>query len=259
MKNNNIAPIVPAVIYTNADTTKQQILQENQNKSGIYMFKNSINGKRYFGSSDNLKRRFSEYFNINYLESHKYMVICRALLKHGYSNFSLTILEYCEPSKCLEREGYYLKLLKPEYNTAKEPGAPMSGRTHSDESKQKISDALTGKNHSDESKQKISDALTGENHYNFGKTLSDEIKAKISDALTGSKCSDDTRKKISAAQPTSQVIEVFDLQEKTKTTYNSIREAARALNITQSRISMYFKNNQIKPYKGRYIFKKIYG
>jgi len=31
------------------------------------MFKNSINGKRYIGSSENLNRRFGEYFNENYL------------------------------------------------------------------------------------------------------------------------------------------------------------------------------------------------
>jgi group I intron endonuclease len=44
------------------------------------------------------------------------MYIYRALLKHGYSNFSLTILEYCSPEKCLEREDYYFQLLKHEYN-----------------------------------------------------------------------------------------------------------------------------------------------
>jgi len=37
---------------------------------------------------------------------------------------------------------------------------------------------------------------------------------------------------MSAAQPTSQVIEVFDLEEKTKISYNSIREAVIALNIS---------------------------
>jgi len=65
--------------------------------------------------------------------------ICSALLKHGLSNFSLEIMEYCSPSKCLEREGYYQKTLNPEYNIAKER-ASMSGRKHSDESKQIISD-----------------------------------------------------------------------------------------------------------------------
>ena len=33
--------------------------------------------------------------------------IYRALLKNGYSNFSITILEYCEPSQCLIREKHY--------------------------------------------------------------------------------------------------------------------------------------------------------
>jgi group I intron endonuclease len=42
--------------------------------------------------------------------------IYRAILKYGLENFSLTILEYCEPSKCLEREDDYFKLLKAENN-----------------------------------------------------------------------------------------------------------------------------------------------
>ena len=38
------------------------------------------------------------------------MIICNSLLKHGYSNFSLIILEYCDSGdkKCIEREQYYL-------------------------------------------------------------------------------------------------------------------------------------------------------
>lgn len=30
--------------------------------------------------------------------------ISRALIKYGYSNFTLEVLEYCEPSMLLERE-----------------------------------------------------------------------------------------------------------------------------------------------------------
>jgi hypothetical protein len=51
-------------------------------------------------------------------------------------------------------------------------------------------------------------------------------------------------------------IEVTDLQTGISTSYISMREAARALNILQSSISQYFKNNQKKPVKGRYIFVK---
>jgi hypothetical protein len=34
--NNPIVPIVPAVIYTNPDTQKKRILEENKGKSGVY-------------------------------------------------------------------------------------------------------------------------------------------------------------------------------------------------------------------------------
>ena len=59
------------------------------------MWKNLINKKKYVGSSDNLRRRFQQYFNNNHLIKNNSMQICRALLKHEYSNFSLEILEYC--------------------------------------------------------------------------------------------------------------------------------------------------------------------
>jgi group I intron endonuclease len=89
--------------YQNLDTEKNKILSANRQKSGVYMFKNKINGKKYIGSSENLKIRFLEYLNIHYLLRNTCMYICNALFKHGYSNFSLTILEYCVPEKCIER------------------------------------------------------------------------------------------------------------------------------------------------------------
>jgi hypothetical protein len=52
-------------------------------------------------------------------------------------------------------------------------------------------------------------------------------------------------------------VKVTDLETNITTTYNSMSAAASALNIPKSRISMYFANNQQKPYKNRYIFKKV--
>ena len=49
-KKNIILPVFPIKSYSNAEADKAQILSENQNKSGIYKWKNSINGKRYIGS-----------------------------------------------------------------------------------------------------------------------------------------------------------------------------------------------------------------
>jgi hypothetical protein len=56
-------------------------------------------------------------------------------------------------------------------------------------------------------------------------------------------------------------IEVFDLQENTTTSYNSISEAARALKINQARIVNYFSRNQQKvpPLSPPYYIKKKLG
>jgi len=53
-----------------------------------------VNGKKYIGSSADLRRRFRQYLNFNHLERNKSMAICLALLKYGYSKFSFEILEF---------------------------------------------------------------------------------------------------------------------------------------------------------------------
>jgi len=69
------------------------------------------------------------------------LTISRALVKYGYSNFTLEIVEYCDVSVLLEREQHYLDLLKPTYNIAKIAGSTL-GIPKSAETKVKISQAL---------------------------------------------------------------------------------------------------------------------
>src|SRR5437588_9124141 len=127
----SLVPIVPMKTYSNSEADKDTILSDNKNKSGIYMWQNTINGKRYIGSSENLNRRLSEYFNNNYLIRENSMQICRAMLKYVYSNFSLIILEYCDKEKGIEKEKYYINLFESEYNVIKDHTIPrMSGRKH---------------------------------------------------------------------------------------------------------------------------------
>ena len=139
-----LAAIIPIKSYSNAEAEKDIILKENKDKSGIYMWTNIINDKKYIGSSENLKARFLKYFNNNHLLSNTSMPICQALVKHGYSNFSLTILDYCEREKLLIREKHYWDIFNPEYNIAKDPTAPFSGRKHSDKTKKIMSDNKKG-------------------------------------------------------------------------------------------------------------------
>ena len=70
--------------------------------------------------------------------------IYKALLKYGYINFSLEILEYCDPSELLKREKYYIDFLLPEYNLSKVPGSPFLGMKHSGKSRAYLSDLNKG-------------------------------------------------------------------------------------------------------------------
>lgn len=115
-----------------------------KDRAGIYMITNKINGKFYIGKSKDIANRFYAYLNINRLENNKNIRINRALLKYGYSNFSLTILEFIDlkrkqPAKKLTqrreyrdlirkafglkshdvltlREDFFIKVFKPQYN-----------------------------------------------------------------------------------------------------------------------------------------------
>jgi hypothetical protein len=144
------------------------------------------------------------------------------------SNFSLVILEYCEPEQCLDREDYYISSLNPDYNILSKAGSSL-GYRHSVVTRERMSVY-----------QKTVDR-TGENNPSFGITVSEETRAKL----------------FATQKDNCQRIEVVDLDTNETTSYDSIRAAGRALDIKQSRISTYFGQNQKSPYKGRYIFKKI--
>jgi excinuclease UvrABC nuclease subunit len=76
------------VIFINADKEILNIIDSVKGKSGIYMWTNINNNKRYIGSSVSLHRRLLEYFNINRLLYQKSIAINVALIKYGYSSFN---------------------------------------------------------------------------------------------------------------------------------------------------------------------------
>jgi group I intron endonuclease len=84
------------------------------------------------------------YFSLAYLERHLNKgksQIYAALLKYGYSSFSLEIAsqEYCERSLAVSREQYYIDsaLRTPEYNILKKAGSSL-GYRHSEETLEKL-------------------------------------------------------------------------------------------------------------------------
>lgn len=95
------------------------------------------------GQSIDISKRFKHYFNLSYIKSKDSFIISRALIKYGYSNFSVTILEYCDKSDLLLRELSYFDKLNPQYNIWKIAGSSLNFK-HTEETKAKISKSLIG-------------------------------------------------------------------------------------------------------------------
>jgi len=166
--NNNRKNIVPVVSYFNLDTNKSIIYKENKGKSGIYRLNNIITNKSYVGSSINLGKRLSMYYSkkamLNKISSGT-SIIYSALLKHSNDNFTLDILEYCEINVLIEREQYYMDLLKPEYNILE------------------AANSRIGSKHSLKARALMSIKQRGINNPSFGKRPSQETRNKIKESL----------------------------------------------------------------------------
>jgi group I intron endonuclease len=118
--------------YLDSKINLNLILKDNKNKSGIYRWTNKNTNDIYIGSAVNLNRRFKEYFSKKFLYKEilkNNSIIYRALLKYGYSDFSLEVLEYCSKEFLLEKEQYYLDLLNPKYNICKKAGSSIGRKT----------------------------------------------------------------------------------------------------------------------------------
>jgi len=130
--------VKPIIIYINADTDKLYLFADNRGKVGVYRWINKISGNTYVGSSINISVRMYTYFSLRSLAKSN-RPIDRALLKYGFSNFSLEILEYCNEDNVLKREQYFIDLLKPEYNIVQTAGSTL-GYKHTPESLAKMRD-----------------------------------------------------------------------------------------------------------------------
>ena len=171
--------------------------------SGVYKITNKINGKFYIGSAINCFKRWCKKYN-EHLES--------AFKKYGKENFIFEIIENVEDtSKLIEREQYYMDLLKPEYNKRSIASSNL-GIKASDETRYKLSLARRKRITKPETcekisaslkgreikwKEKIAEANSGENNYNYGNELSEEWKKKISDSLKDRKKTEEHKENIS--------------------------------------------------------------
>jgi len=200
---------------------------------------NTESGETYIGSSSNLRRRFNQYFSLAYLTKNaRSSVIFKALLKRGHSKFSLEILEYCKKEDILNREQYYIDTLKPSYNILKTAGSSL-GYAHTTEAIEKIRVANLGRKHSDATLAKF------------------KLRKHTAEAIAKMKLrrhSEESKEKIRNTIGIKVI--VTDSLTNTTVEYNSMKEAAKAIDVSPNTIFERKKLQQdkgiIKPIKKRY-------
>lgn len=235
----------PTLVYPDAFFNKSTILKDNKKKVGVYRWVNKVNGNSYVGSSVDLTRRLRVYYDFSFLSvriQKSKSIIYSAILKHGYSNFQLEILEYCSKETVISREQYYIDLFKPTYNINSTAGSRL-GSPHSEATKEKMSNLVKGRKLTEQTKKLLSLANKGINNANFGKRHSAETKALISLARLGkSFISESLKDKMSAERGIS--IKVLDLNTSLVSVYTSITRAAKAMGVTQPSLSKRLKETQ---------------
>lgn len=246
---------IPLLVYDNTENQRKEIIKDNRKKSGVYRWVNKVNGKCYVGSSVDLGYRLKQYYSNKYLTRKKSISsISRALIKYGHSNFILEILEHCEPEKSiiLGKEQFYIDEFKPEYNILLIAGSPL-GYKHTDEALAKMRNRKLSQEHleqvlsrilSEEHKAKVREANLGRKNTEESlakmrnRVITDEVRAKLSQNITNYNLSK------------AHMVEVINVEENTKTVYESIRKAAVSLNTSHNTLRAYIKSGKL--YKNLY-------
>jgi group I intron endonuclease len=260
----NINEINYVKVYEDAYGSKKNILEENKGKSGIYMLTNKLTNDIYIGHSNDISKRFINYFNPSYIKSKNSFIISRALIKYGYSNFSVTILEYCDRFDLISREQYYLNKLNPHYNILKIAGSSRDFK-HSKETKAKISkslkgvyikekSALFGRTHTEETKRRMSLKKAEYNNPMYGKTHSMDTINLMRQKALGRIHYEETKLKMSITRGNPVIIYEKCSSEGFKLigSFVSARRASKFLGISSTTVLKYMNSGEI--FKNRYKF-----
>lgn len=137
----------------------------------IYCIENIKTKIQYIGSSNNYKGRIANHFYRLRNNKHHSKYLQNSYNKHSELFFKYYIIEECDEEQLIEKEQYWIDLLKPKYNLCLIAGK-RSGYKHTEEFKKKLSEKNKGINHwtykkdnpySDEARLKMS--LTWKNKY----------------------------------------------------------------------------------------------
>lgn len=205
----------------------------------VYKITNKITGKIYIGITN---QGSGARYRHHWYESRigEPSPIHRSMAKYGEDNFTLEIIDFAETYEELkEKEKFWIK----EFNSTDrnigynltEGGDGTFGRTHSEETKEKI-------------RQKA-----------LGRKISEETKKKMSEARIG-KCSDKQREHLKKISIQAKAIPVLQFSKTGEfiAKYESVSDAARQTGINSDTIERQLKKPLKNPNDGRvkFIWKK---
>jgi group I intron endonuclease len=172
---------------------------ENLKIKAIYKLTNIKNNKIYIGQARDIHHRMNRHKNDSKHPRYR-TKIARAIVKYGWDNFELTILEVIEDEcQMNERETYWIELYKAYDNSIGynilPTGFSFRDYHHSEESKAKMSEAKSG-------------MYLGDENPMYGKKHSEETKAKmrekankrLTNPMSGRKHSEESRAKMRLAK-----------------------------------------------------------
>lgn len=225
----------------------------------------SPSGKSYIGQTTrSIEKRLAEH-----PVKSGCVAISNAIQKYGWENFEKDWYECPDEDLDFDEELLICELgtLSPGGYNLKEGGG-SSGK-HSIETIQKLIQSHIGKTHTEETKQKISKSLQGEKNHFYGKTHTNESKQKNREShlgenspLFGKPRSMYTKMKISKSTQgekhhSSKRVYQYDLNDNLVCSFGSCGEAARSLGKKRgTNITACARGNQ--NYKTPYGFKWSY-
>jgi group I intron endonuclease len=177
-------PLLTAALSRYANLNSGILYYGNaMNYGGVYEITNIVNGKRYVGSSVNIKRRWSQHRHRLNKGIHKNPHLQNSYNKHGKNAFIYRVIVYTEPEEGIRIENILLKSGAYKYNIGTNATKPW-----------------LGKERSEETKKKLSEALKGENSPRYGKKMPKSVIKKLSESRMGMKFSEEHKRKLSIAR-----------------------------------------------------------
>ena len=227
--------------------------------SGVYQIYNTVNSKRYIGSSIHIEQRFKEHLRNIRENKHVNAHLQSAWNKYGEHSFVFEEVELCEPDQCLKIEQEYIDYYhaadrKFGYNI--DPYADHAGNTLSEETRKKISEKAKGRKWSKEHHEKWSKIMTGRKKPKQSQTMKQKYANGESSLPRFNEVSEEKRKSWIANISKAVRKRYSDYSNRPKgycfkvnfsndvKYYPSLREASRQLGIDKGAIQYCFKQKQ---------------